>query len=63
MNDMEYKRDIKSLTIDELTRELTDMHYPSFRARQIYQWMHEKLVGSFEEMTNLPLSMREDLAK
>ena len=63
MNDMEHKRDIKSLTIEELTRELTDMHYPSFRARQIYQWMHEKLVGSFEEMTNLPLSMREDLAK
>lgn len=33
----------------------------AFRAKQIYQWMHEKQAESFEEMTNLSKSLREKL--
>ena len=33
----------------------------SFRGKQIYSWLHEKLVDSFEEMTNLPKNLREKL--
>ena len=33
----------------------------SFRARQIYQWLHVKLADSFDEMTNLSEVLREKL--
>ena len=32
-----------------------------FRAGQIYEWMHVKLVDSFDEMTNLSKGLREKL--
>ena len=32
-----------------------------FRSRQIYSWIHEKLVDDFEEMTNLPKTLRQKL--
>ena len=55
--------DIKSLTIEELTDLLTDMGAKPFRARQIYSWMHNKLVSSYDGMTNLPKSLRERLSE
>lgn len=55
------KTDIKSLTFTQLQRELADIGEPSFRARQIYQWMHRKLVRDYEDMTNLPRRLREEL--
>lgn len=55
--------DIKSLTLEELTLQLTEMTFPPFRARQIYQWLHEKLADRFDDMTNLPESMRKQLAE
>jgi 23S rRNA (adenine2503-C2)-methyltransferase len=35
---------------------------PSFRARQIFQWIYAKGVESFAEMTNLPQDLREELS-
>ena len=32
-----------------------------FRASQLYQWLHQKLVTDFEQMTNLPESLRKTL--
>lgn len=55
------KTDIKSLTIEELTEEITALGIPKFRAAQIYQWMHEKLAESFESMTNLSKELRMQL--
>ncbi|MEG0894773.1 MAG: 23S rRNA (adenine(2503)-C(2))-methyltransferase RlmN [Oscillospiraceae bacterium] len=49
--------DIKSMTLQELEAVLT----PKFRAKQVFDWLHNKLVLSFDEMTNLPKSMIEDL--
>lgn len=57
------KKDIKSLTLEELTAEMTLLGEKSFRAAQIYQWMHEKLADSFKEMSNLPKALREKLAQ
>ena len=42
------KTDIKSLTIEELSLQLKELGFKSFRAKQIYQWLHEKLVESFD---------------
>lgn len=54
------KIDLKSLTIEELTHLLQEAGEKPFRAKQLYQWMHRKLAGSYEEMTSLPKSLRED---
>ena len=55
-------QDIKSLTLDELKEEMEALGEKPFRAKQLYQWMHVKLARGFEEMTNLPLSLREKCA-
>ena len=53
---------MKSMTLEELTAEVTAAGEKAFRAKQLYQWMHEKLAADFDEMTNLPKSFREKLA-
>ena len=55
------KLDIKSLTLPELTEVLTGMGEKAFRAKQLYQWMHQKLATGYDEMTNLSASLRETL--
>ncbi len=50
--------DIKSVTLKELQNFLADLGEKSFRASQIYQWMHEKLASSFDDMTNLSKALR-----
>ncbi len=46
--------DIKSMTIDELKELMTQIGEKPFRAKQIYSWLHEHLVTSYDEMANLP---------
>ena len=53
--------DIKSLTFDELNSEITSIGLPKFRTGQIYSWLHEKGVDSFDEMTNLSKDLRDKL--
>lgn len=53
--------DIKSLTFDELNNEILSIGLPKFRTGQIYSWLHEKGIDSFDEMTNLPKDLREKL--
>ena len=38
------KTDIKSLTLKELQDEMVRMGEKPFRAKQLYDWMHVKLV-------------------
>lgn len=56
-------RDIRALTIEELTAEILEMGFPQFRAKQIYSWIQEKCVSSFDEMTNVPLTMKTALSE
>ncbi|MBR2037405.1 MAG: 23S rRNA (adenine(2503)-C(2))-methyltransferase RlmN [Lachnospiraceae bacterium] len=55
------KKDIKSLSLTELTEELNNLGEKAFRAKQIYQWMHEKLARSYDEMTNISKALKEKL--
>ena len=55
--------DIRSLTLSELTEYVLDKGYPKFRAKQIYEWCHVKLVRDASEMTNLPMNIREEIAE
>lgn len=54
-------KDIKSMTLAELTEELSSLGEPKFRAGQIYTWLHRG-ARSFDEMTNLSKALREKLA-
>ena len=53
--------DIKSMTRDELGAAFAAMGQPRFRAGQVFAWLHRG-VRSFDEMTNLPKALREQLA-
>ena len=55
-------RDIKTAPLSELEQFFTENGYPRFRAKQVADWL-KKGVTSFDEMTNLPLSLRESLKK
>ena len=53
--------DIKSMTLEELQTYFVELGEKPFRAKQVYQWMHEKLVRSFDDMSNLSKDLREKL--
>ena len=53
--------DIKSLTLTELKQMLEEMGEKGFRAKQIYEWLHVKLVTDFEQMSNISKQLREKL--
>lgn len=53
---------IKSMTMEEVGQILKTMGQPSFRAKQVYTWLH-KGVRSYEEMTNLPKVLRDTLTE
>lgn len=55
------KKDIKSLYLEELEEELGQLGEKPFRAKQIYQWVHQKLAADFEDMSNLSKALREKL--
>lgn len=50
--------DIKSLYMNEIVLIMKELDQPSFRAKQLYEWMHSKLVTSYDDMTNLPMELR-----
>jgi len=57
------KIDIKSFDYEELENSIKEMGLPKFRASQIYDWLHKKLVTSFDEMTNLSADLRTKLSE
>ncbi|MBR0415429.1 MAG: 23S rRNA (adenine(2503)-C(2))-methyltransferase RlmN [Clostridia bacterium] len=59
---MKNKTDIKSLNLCELEAAFAQMQLPKFRASQVYRWLQVQGVSDFDEMTNLPLALREQLA-
>lgn len=56
------KKDIKSLSLEELSAQIKDLGLPKFRAGQIFEWLHKYGVSSFDEMTNLSKELRASLS-
>ncbi len=54
------KKDIRSMTIDELTEDFLSMGEKKFRAAQVYKWIAGG-AESFEDMTNISKELREKL--
>lgn len=59
--DFSVKPNIKDLSFKELAAFLGEREQPSYRARQIRQWLFQKRAASFHEMTNLSRSLRDQL--
>lgn len=55
------KQDILKLSEKDLKDYFVLKKQPGFRAKQVYLWLHEKLVDSFDDMTNISKDMREML--
>ena len=53
---------LKDLQLNEMEKLLQDLGEPKFRAKQIFAWLY-KGVDSFEEMTNVPASLKQKLAE
>lgn len=53
------RKDIKSMNLAELKAEMERLGEKPFRAAQLYEWLHKKLCGSFDEMTNISIALRE----
>ena len=52
---------IREQTVEELAEYLKSNNFPSFRAKQIMDWLWKKNVGSFEEMKNIGKNLQEFL--
>ena len=53
--------EIKSQSLKELKETVAALGEKPFRAKQLYEWIHQKLSVDFEEMTNLSKAFREKL--
>lgn len=51
---------LRSMTLSQLTELFQNIGQPAFRAKQVFIWLH-KGVDSYDEMTNLPLTLRQQL--
>ena len=62
MNKRAWRKKISDhIHLEKLKQEMEHLGEKSFRAKQVYEWLHVKLADSFEEMTNLSKALREKL--
>jgi 23S rRNA (adenine2503-C2)-methyltransferase len=54
---------IDELNFEELEKAMTELGEPKFKAKQIFDWIHEKTVDSFDKMSNVSKKTKEELAK
>ena len=56
-----FKVNLLTLPLPELETLIKSWKYPAFRARQIHNWIFSQGVKDIDEMTDLPLKLREAL--
>lgn len=49
--------------LDYSQAELCQLLQPKFRVKQIFEWIYKKRAVNFDEMTNLPLNLRQELSQ
>jgi 23S rRNA (adenine2503-C2)-methyltransferase len=55
------RRPLVGMTQEEIAAFLQELGEPKFRAKQVFQWVYQKCVKSFDAMTNLPAALRQKL--
>ena len=53
------KKNIRELKLEELINFLKNQNIPSYKAKQIHEWLWKKRAVNFNEMTSLSLSLRD----
>lgn len=56
-------KDIKSLTLEELQNWVVSEGEKTYRAKQLYDWMHVKLAEDYDKMGNVPANLKEKCRK
>jgi 23S rRNA (adenine2503-C2)-methyltransferase len=59
---LDAKRSIQSLLLEEIEAHLATLGQRPYRAKQIVDWLYEKRATGFEQMSDLPQALREQLA-
>ena len=54
---------IKNFTQSDLASLMKELGQPSFRAKQLYEWLYSKGAQSYDDMTNLPAKLRAQLSE
>ena len=57
------RTDLLSLTLPQLQQWFMERGEPPFRAKQLFSWLYQRLVTDFSAMTNLPTTLRSQLAQ
>lgn len=55
------KNNIKNYNLEELKKIVEDLGEKKYRAEQIFNWIYKENVTSFDDMVNLPITLREAL--
>ncbi|MBA3679878.1 MAG: 23S rRNA (adenine(2503)-C(2))-methyltransferase RlmN [Bacteroidetes bacterium] len=55
------KKDIRALSVEQLTDLFKEINEPAFRAKQVYDWLWAKSVTNFDSMSNLSKNLRDYL--
>jgi len=59
---MELDKNLKSMLPEELSELLKSMNQPSYRAKQIFKWLHSG-VRTWDEMTDVPKSLKSMMSE
>lgn len=55
--------DISAMRLDEMTVFFEELGQPTFRAKQVFSWLHRKGANTFDDMSDLPKDLRLQLAQ
>lgn len=55
--------DVKSQTLEDLQLRFAEWEQPSYRVRQLLNWLYERRASSWDQMSNLPRALRELLSQ
>ncbi len=55
------KIDLRSLTFEEMEKLLVNIEEKKFRGKQIFNWINKHLINTFDEMNNIPKSLKAKL--
>lgn len=56
-------KNIRELSLEELSAYFAEMGEPRFRAKQVYEWLWQKHAHHFADMTNLSKDLRQKLGE
>ncbi len=55
------KTELKNFNLEEIQQYTKDLGNSAFRGKQIFNWIHDNYIDDFDEMTNIPISLRVKL--